>query len=72
MPDFVEREQQNGIVVERDGSAPLYFATRPEYVEWEREYLCCIVVNGAPSVCFQMHPPQVPVGRTVAHKLRHR
>lgn len=72
MPDFVEREQQNGITVERDGSDPLYFATRPEYADWERRYLFCVVVNGAPNVCFQLHPPQIPVGKAAAHRLRHR
>lgn len=71
MPDFTQRQQQNGITVERDGSDPLHFPNLPAYADWERRYLFCIVVNGAPSVCFQLHPPQIPVDRKAAHRLRH-
>ena len=70
MPDYTEREQEGRIVVERYGCPPLHFEGRQQYVAWEREYLMCIIVNGAPGVCFKLHPPQVPVHRNSTHRMR--
>lgn len=71
MPDFTEREDQEGITLAREGSAPLHFATRQEYADWQRRYLYCALLNGAPSVCFQLRPPQTLVARKATHRLRH-
>jgi hypothetical protein len=73
MSDFVEHEDQDGITtLARDGETPLQFANRPAFADWQRRYLYCIVLNGTPSVCFKLHPPQTPVGKAAAHRLRRR
>lgn len=72
MSDFVEREDPDGkITLARDGEDPLQFANRPAFADWQRRYLYCIVLNGTPSVCFKLHPPQTPVDRKATHRLRH-
>lgn len=54
------------IVIERDGSPPLVFATQEQYTAWQREYLACTLSHHE-NICFTMHPPKPLVSGTKKH-----
>ncbi len=65
-----QSRDEKAIIVERDGSPSLHFASTEQYANWERAYLVCDLINGNPDVCFVMNPPQVPVGGKRKPKMR--